>query len=96
MAKDIIKTEPIKNGDWNIGFSDEQHIQDVLMSAPGHFKNAPLIGVNMNDYINSSLSPATVSELEKKILLNLESDGASKVRVKIDSTTQKIHVNGKY
>jgi hypothetical protein len=66
------------------------------MSAPGHFKNAPLIGVNMNDYINSSLSPATVSELEKKILLNLESDGASKVRVKIDSTTQKIHVNGKY
>lgn len=96
MAKDINIKAPIVNGDWNVAFSDEQHVEHILMAAPGHFKNAPLIGVNMMQYINSSLSPKTVSELERKILLNLEADGAKQPFASVDPTTQTIKANGTY
>ncbi len=96
MAKDINLKAPIVNGDWNVSFSDEQHIEHVLMAAPGHFKNAPLIGVNMTDYINSTLSPTTVAELEKKIRLNLEADGAKNISVSVDPATSTINTHGVY
>lgn len=96
MAKDILLNEIFKDGDFNVGFSDEQHIEHVLMAQPGHFKNAPLLGVRMIDYINSSLSPRTVAELERKIALNLEADGAKNIVVKIDSTTKNFTINGTY
>jgi len=96
MAKDINIKAPIVNGDWNVGFSDEQHIEHILMAAPGHFKNAPLLGVNMIEYINSTLSPVTVAELEKKIRLNIESDEAKNILVSIDAQTATIKANGTY
>lgn len=96
MAKDIFKADIFKDGDFNIAFSDEQHIEDVLMSAPGHIKNAPLLGVNIMDYVNAPMSPSTVAELERKIRLNLETDGAKNITVKIDSKTNEISTNGTY
>lgn len=96
MAKDIIKSAPFKDGDWNIDVSDQQHIQDVCMAAPGHFKNAPLLGVNLMDYVNSPMSPKTVGELEKKIRLHLELDGAKDITVSINAETKNIYTDGTY
>lgn len=96
MAKDINIKNLLADGDFNVSFSDEQHVEHILMSAPGHIKNAPLLGVNMVNYINSPLDPKTVGELEKKIKLNLESDGAKNVSVKVNPDTKTITTNGTY
>ena len=96
MAKDILIAAPFKDGDWNIGESDQQHIEHVCMSAPGHFKSSPMLGVNLIDYINSPMSPKTVSELERKIRLNLELDGASNIKIWINPETKNIYTDGTY
>ncbi len=96
MAKDILKSSIFLNGDFNIGFSDEQHIEDILMSAPGHIKNSPLTGVAIVKYINSPLSPATVSKLEKDIKLQLTADGATSVSAKVNPVTKSVETNGTY
>lgn len=96
MAKDIIIDNPILNGDWNIGHSDQQHIQHILMAKPGDFKNAPLLGVNVPSLMHASLSPLVVQSLEKNIRLNLEADGVKNISVSIDPTTTSIYANGQY
>lgn len=96
MAKDILFDEPFANGDFNIGFSDEQHIKHLVVSSPGHFKNAPLLGVQIKDYINSSMTPATQQKLEREIRMQLEADGVTQISIIVDPQTYEINVNGKY
>lgn len=96
MAKDIIINAPFNNGDWNIDVSDQQHIEHVCMAAPGHYKNAPLLGVNLMNYVNSPMSPKTVSQLEREIRLNLESDGCKNIVINIDPETKNIYTDGTY
>lgn len=85
MAKDINFKQPFQNGDFNITFSDDQHIEHLMVSAPGHFKNAPLLGVRITDYINASLPPSEQQKLERLVRLNLESDGATQINTRVDN-----------
>ena len=96
MAKDILIQQPFLGGDFNVGESAEQHIHHVVLSNPGHFKNAPLLGVSIIDLMNAPLSPAVVADIERVIRLQLEADGAKEIKVSIDPTTQKFYINGKY
>lgn len=96
MAKDILINAPFKDGDWNIGVSDQQHIEHVCLSAPGHFKSSPLLGVNLREYINAPMSPQTIENLEREIRLNLELDGAKNITIEIDPETKSINTNGTY
>lgn len=96
MAKDIIISAPFKDGDWNIDMSDQQHIEHVCMSAPGHFKSSPLLGVNLTDWINAPMSPKNIASLERTIRLHLESDGAKNIEISIDPLTKTINTNGTY
>lgn len=61
----------IKDGDFVIGPSDNQHIADIIMSAPGWFKEFPLLGVDLPNYLNKR----DVQQLEQNINLQLQSDG---------------------
>jgi len=96
MATDILIHEPFTNGDFTVGFSDEQHMKHVLLSSPGHFKNAPLIGVGIREQLNGPLTPKLIEDLERQIKLHLEADGAKDVRAVIDPVTQKVSINGSY
>lgn len=96
MAKDILKSSIFLNGDFNVGFSDEQHVEDILLTAPGHIKDAPLIGVNITNYMNAPFSPKTSAELEREIRLQLQADGATNIIVKVDPKSQTITTNGTY
>lgn len=44
----------IKNGDFVIGASDEQHIVDTINAFPGWWKQFPADGVGIKAYQNSS------------------------------------------
>lgn len=85
MAKDIKLDETgdlvIKNGDFVIADSDVQHVQDIINSGPGWWKQFPAIGVDIQKYIGSS---GKLQELEKNIKLQLESDGYNVKSVKTE------------
>lgn len=62
----------IKNGDFVISNSDQQHVEDLIKSYTGHYKEFPLIGVGVDRFINSS---GKDQEIKRLIKLQLEADG---------------------
>jgi hypothetical protein len=76
-AKDIKLTEndlEIQNGDFVISKSDQQHIEDIVDAFQGYYKEFPLLGVGIRQFINAS---GVQAELQTNIQLQLESDGYS-------------------
>ncbi len=61
-------------GDLEIGFSDKQHIKDILNSNVGWWKQYPLVGVAIQSYLNSS---GKQQQLERIIKIQLIADGYS-------------------
>ena len=66
------------NGDFAIAESDEQHIQDIFESAPGWWKEFPLLGVNINSYVKSA---GKEQEIQVLGAIQLKSDGYQNVTV---------------
>ena len=63
----------VENGDFVIGTSDEQELSALLLSSPGIFKNAPLMGVDVQKYLLSG----DITSLETRINQQLKADGKS-------------------
>jgi phage baseplate assembly protein W len=79
MAKDLLMIENdllIKDGDYVVGESTQQHIEHILLARPGEYKNVPWIGVALEDYIQGPQTPIIEEEIKRKIRLHIESDGA--------------------
>jgi phage baseplate assembly protein W len=90
MARDLLLEDgDLKTiaGDFDIGTSDQQHIEDILVASKGDYKQSPIIGVGLNDYINAPLTRQVKTTLEKEIRLQLQSDG-------FDIETIKVQDNG--
>lgn len=64
----------IDHGDFSVGESDGQHIEDILLGFPGDYKQYPLIGVNLASYLSAPNSPEVINRLRRSIQLQLESD----------------------
>ncbi len=49
MRKDLLFDNDIvtADGDFVTGLSDEQHIEHILIAAPGHYKQSPLTGADV-------------------------------------------------
>ena len=58
-------------GDFAIGESDGQHIQDILLIEPGELKSDLLTGVGIQKKINGSAD----GELRATTMLQLQADG---------------------
>lgn len=89
MAKDILlgadRDLLFIEGDFNIGNSDEQHVEDILLSSKGEYKQFPLIGIDLLSFINSSSTLNTRQKLEKEISIQLLSDNANEIKVTTDN-----------
>lgn len=68
------------NGDFMAAESDQQHIEDIIGSFIGEWKEFPYIGVGVEDYINST---GEEQELARQIKLQLQADGYSAENAKI-------------
>lgn len=61
-------------GDFVISDSDLQHQEDIISESIGAYKEYPVLGVGIINYLNSSGSE---SILRRNIQIHLESDGYS-------------------
>ncbi len=59
-------------GDFEIAESDKQHIEDIVESFLGWWKEYPALGVGIKQYQGSSGQEQTI---ERSIKLNLQGDG---------------------
>jgi hypothetical protein len=59
-------------GDFVIGPSDEQHIADCINAFPGWWKQYPLNGFGLRQYMQG---PADAQIMNKNLRLQLETDG---------------------
>lgn len=62
----------VKNGDFVIAISDEQHVIDTINAFPGWWKQNPQDGVGIGAWQKGA---AQIQELSKQLRLNLQSDG---------------------
>ena len=62
----------IRDGDFVIGESDQQHVADTINAFPGWWKEFPGDGVGVFSYLNSS---GQEQSLARSIKINLTSDG---------------------
>lgn len=59
-------------GDFLIGDSDAQHVQDIINSWAGWWKEFPTLGVGVKRYLGK---PGGVQVLKRTIKIHLKSDG---------------------
>lgn len=62
---------PLTN-DFDIGPSDTQHVNDILISAPGWWKQWLTLGVDIYSYLKAK---GQVQELTQSVRLQVQSDG---------------------
>lgn len=88
MAAQDIRTDEsgfvFENGDFAIFESDQNHIQDIIESLTGDWKEFPLCGVGLPNYLGSSGQQQIV---QKNIQLQLQADGYEVIEVLAEQNT---------
>jgi hypothetical protein len=64
-----------QNGDFQVADSDNVHIQHILTSHKGHYRQHPLCGAAISQSQNASLSSVELATYKKRIELQLRLDG---------------------
>lgn len=74
-AKDITLTDDgdllFRNGDFVIDYSDARHQQHIIDAFKGFYKDYPLVGVGIFQYLKSA---GTAAEIKREITIELEAD----------------------
>lgn len=76
----------LKDGDYVMGESDMQHIEDILDAYPGEYRNAPLLGVYLQRAVNGLMD----GSIRRDININLQSDNYQVKKVEITDTNLNI------
>lgn len=63
----------IQNGDFVVGPSDPQHVEDIIESFIGEWKQYPLVGVGLMQYLKSENGQAAINVIKQQ----LQADGYS-------------------
>ena len=93
-AVDITFTDDIEivNGDLDISYSDNQHVEHILEANPGQFYQYPDVGYGVYKRLNGSIDIPTEKKLIKQAIENdnytMPSDG-----INIDPSTGKFDIN---
>lgn len=78
MSLDILMNEQndlqINGGDFVVGPSDQAHIDDILSTEKGEWREWPLLGVGLQKYLNSTGQLDDRAGLLRAVRLQLESD----------------------
>lgn len=88
MATDILCDDygdlAVSGGDFKVGLSDENHVEDILVANKGDYKASPAVGVGLIDYLHGPLSRGDRDKLTREIQIQLNEDGMKDSRVSVD------------
>jgi hypothetical protein len=82
IQADSSRLPVIQAGDFHVSGSDEQHVLDILESAPGHYRESPLTGLDLARFI---LAPAA-DRLQREASLQLEMHGYLLTRLDLEQS----------
>lgn len=89
MVKDFISGDTadtiIKDGDFLVDYSDQHHIEDLVRSEKGEYKQHPLTGIGIANYINAPLTRELKTRLEKDIRIQLSADSFEITQVEVEN-----------
>lgn len=84
----------IDSGDFIADEAEEQHQQLILIASQGSFRESPLTGVNITQYIKTGFTQAQIDALKQKIRLQFQYDGYKQSFITINSF-EDIQINAK-
>lgn len=70
------------SGDFIIGDSSQQEILIITQSQPGEWRQWPLMGVGIEQYLNA---PIDVAQIQKDIRRMLRYDGFQNIKINIEN-----------
>jgi hypothetical protein len=76
-----------KDGDFVVGESTNQHKQDILVAAPGHYRHKLTTGADIGQYLNDEIDTGAIKTA-------MMGDGLKGVKVKINNGV--ITIDGEY
>lgn len=80
----------IANGDFVIDYSDEVHVENILKSSKGEWKQYPLLGVALYKKIFMPTSELQLVSLKKNIKIQLEYDNYRVKKIDVTNLNQTI------
>ena len=86
LVKDILTESNdliISGGDFYIDLSDQQHIEFMLISQPGYWKESPIMGIGLQNYLKGPFDIDALNALRKKITTQLKLDGYENISIDI-------------
>ena len=82
----------VRNGDLTVDFSDDQHLDHIVLANKGDFKEHPLLGVGIRSFLKDE---DVYGEMTQEINRQLESDGAEVESVTFDGVS-KVNIDASY
>lgn len=79
----------IQNGDFVVGPSDVQHVEDIIQSFLGEWKQFPFVGVGLLQYIKSEDGQKAVTSIKEQ----LQADGYSLTSVNVKNSNDNAIVS---
>jgi hypothetical protein len=82
--------ELILNGDYAVGPSDSQHIDDIIISVAGAWREFPAVGVGIQEYQSG---PPQEQKLRSIVNQQLQADGYANVLAFIDYVNNELNLS---
>lgn len=96
QVKDIMLDDnndlTIRNGDFDVQYSDGQHVKLILLSELGAWRQEPLVGIGIRRMLNIKLSDIDRMLLRKQIAIQLQYDGYAVQNVSL-TASKKLSVD---
>jgi hypothetical protein len=93
MAKDLLHDDEgnlmFKNGDFDMGESEQQHVGDIFLMQPGETKEFPIIGFGAINYIKSRISDF---EFKRNLKLQLEYDNYKDANINTSKGIENLNI----
>lgn len=80
------------DGDFAFGNSDEQHINHIVIAQKGNYRQHPLVGVGIAEWISSPNSAQRIAALQQRIRLQLDYDGYKAKRIDLAKGIENINI----
>ncbi len=94
MRQDILTNDTheleVVNGDFIIGQSDQQHVQHIIEAQKGEYKNSPLVGFGIINFVKRDEKIA--SEFKRDLKIQLENDGYTNPSINLNDGFAKLKI----